>query len=205
MNVKDIANLDPESFSRMTRPELMKTANKLVSAVNKRISRLESSEFKDSGALEKLINSGKNRFSTAGQNRNQLLRTIKEAKAFYKAQSGSVSGQKKLIKETADRISSIGGKESGDSFKEYTESEENRRSFWRAYERAKDSAKINGSQFDSERVQKAIRKAMQIGIRDVEEISEFIDSIEDEYEDEFEGFEEEDFYEFSDDGEDLPY
>lgn len=184
MNVKEIAALDGDDFNRMTRGDLMKAANKLVSAVNKRIDRLQNSDYRDSGALEKLIASGKTKFSTAGQNVNQLRRTIKEAKQFYNAKSGSVSGNKKLISDTAKRIAEIGSEGKGKVFEEYMKSEDNRRNFWRAYERAKDKAGSKG--FDSERVQERIRKAMEAKITDIDDLSEYIGDDTEETQDEYE-------------------
>ena len=102
MGIEDILNMDYDDIATMGEVDLKKITNRLVSASNKRIRRLEAR------GLESLSRplQGKQegfRFSIEGKDRNQTLQTFGEAKNFLNSASSSVRGIGKISKEVMDK------------------------------------------------------------------------------------------------------
>lgn len=100
LSIQDILNMDADDLARMNKKDLKSITNRLVSASNKRIHRLEKSTLgQKAPAYESFKRYGKKVFSVKGKNRNDTLKEFARAKRFLKLKTSTLSGWKKVIKE----------------------------------------------------------------------------------------------------------
>lgn len=102
LGIEDILNKDYEAIVKMGEADLKRITNRLVSASNKRIRRLEERglESLSRPLQDKQPNF---RFSTKGKDRNQVLQTFSEAKSFLNSASSSVRGINRISKDVYDK------------------------------------------------------------------------------------------------------
>lgn len=81
--------------------EARKEATRKVSLANKRIRRLEANQLTDTPAYQQYL-AGGGKFSVKGKTHNELQAEIARLNRFIEAQSSTVRGANKLIKETAN-------------------------------------------------------------------------------------------------------
>lgn len=106
LSIKDIINLDWEDVSKLTRKELSQITSRLVSAANKRLRRLERSDYiGESPAYRSVIQrTGESRFTVKGKSHGKLERTFKETKHFLNLKTSTLSGYKKVIRNVKETI-----------------------------------------------------------------------------------------------------
>lgn len=102
LGIEDILNMDYEDISRMGEIDLKKVTNRLVSASNKRIRRLEARGLEKFSRPLQSKQEGF-RFSTEGKDRNQTLQTFGEAKSFLNSATSSVRGMNRISKQIYDK------------------------------------------------------------------------------------------------------
>ena len=102
MKYSDIVNMTSAELDKLDYYEMREVASVLRDVANKRIKRFEKSD-KTSPAFEKLkkkFKDGENiKFSTQGQDRNELRSTISTILSFTEAETGSVTKIKKIEKD----------------------------------------------------------------------------------------------------------
>lgn len=102
MKISDILNMDLEKFNAMDAADLKAVTNRLVSAANKRIRRIEASGT-PSPAYRSVMKSG-GVFSTQGKDLNALRAEYVRLKKFYEMKTSSVRGAKKAQKENLEAL-----------------------------------------------------------------------------------------------------
>ena len=107
LTINDILNMDYNYINSLGKQNLKRIANRLVSATNKRIRRLEQNEI---GYLAPALMSlnkktkGNTQFSIKGKNRNDVLSTIAKMQQFLKKETSSLTGFNKLRVKTRKRL-----------------------------------------------------------------------------------------------------
>ena len=107
LSIKDIQNLDYNYINSLDKRNIRRLANRLVSATNKRIRRLEQSQL---GVLSPALASlnkkarGVTQFSIKGKDRNEVLSTISKMQNFLKLETSSLKGFNRIRKETRERL-----------------------------------------------------------------------------------------------------
>lgn len=192
MSIQDIQNLDPDFISKLGEADLRKISNRLVSAVNKRIRRLEKAGI-ESPALSSYKKKNYH-FSTKGKNRNKLLEQHKLLTGFLGLKTSSVRGATKVRKEVLNR------------FEIPNMSKKRESEIWYIYNRYREeNSGVVGSTLSSEQLIKELfsesnnhlqnadlesafrKKANEMYERKIEEDTLDLDSL-------FEGFDIEDFF-----------
>lgn len=102
MKISDILNMDLEKFNAMDAADLKAVTNRLVSAANKRIQRIEASGT-PSPAYRSVMKSG-GVFSTQGKDLNALRAEYVRLKNFYENKTSTVRGAKKSQKENLEAL-----------------------------------------------------------------------------------------------------
>lgn len=93
---KTALNLTGKDLRKMTRAEVADAVSALASAANKRLKRASQAGQPIEDTVEK--------FSTAGKSKQELMKEFTRAKNFMGNQRMSLSGQKKLARETAQGL-----------------------------------------------------------------------------------------------------
>lgn len=93
----------PNDFRRMSRSELYKAVRPTIDAANKRLKRLESSEIL-SPAYSNVIERG-GKFSTAGLDRNELIREASRAISFMNMETSTLKGAKQYENNLVSKLS----------------------------------------------------------------------------------------------------
>lgn len=101
-SISDILNMDIGTFNKLDISDMRKVVGRLVSAGNKRIRNFEKSG-QTSPALRQVRQSG-GAFSTKGKNLNQLRNEFMRAKGFIENKSSTVTGWKKIKKQTVENL-----------------------------------------------------------------------------------------------------
>ena len=102
MKISDILNMDLEKFNAMDAADLKAVTNRLVSAANKRLRRIEASGT-PSPAYRSVMKSG-GVFSTQGKDLNALRAEYVRLKNFYESKTSTVRGAKKTQKENLEAL-----------------------------------------------------------------------------------------------------
>lgn len=128
LSIDDIMNKDWNDLAKLNLADLKALTQRLVSASNKRLKRLESSNVGDySSALQGRKKSG-GRFSTKGKNINELRSEFRKAKSFLKSKTSTITGTRKVINTMSKKITGSGLDKVG-GFK----SERTYKRFWNLY------------------------------------------------------------------------
>lgn len=125
-SIQDILNIDNYVFNRLSAFDLRQYVSRLASAANKRLRRLENNRA-NTPAYRQVMRSGGN-FSTRGKNLNELRAEFVRAKNFLEAKSSTVSGWKKTVKGTIDKLHEKGVDITPDEFDQ----------LWSVYEELKE-------------------------------------------------------------------
>ena len=106
LSIKDIINMDWEDVAKLTRKELATLTSRLVSASNKRLRRLEKSDYIGESPAYRSVRArtGDTRFSVKGKSHGQIERTFKEAKHFLTLKTSTLSGYKSVLKNVRETI-----------------------------------------------------------------------------------------------------
>lgn len=106
LSIKDIMNMDWSDVSKLTRKELASVTSRLVSASNKRLRRLEQSDYIGESPAYRSVKerTGEVRFSVKGKKHGQIERTFKEAKHFLSLKTSTISGYNKVLKNVRETI-----------------------------------------------------------------------------------------------------
>ena len=112
LSIQDILNMDYADVAKLSRKELSKITSRLVSASNKRLRRLEKSDYiGESPAYRSVrIRTGDVRFSVKGKSQGQLQNVFTEAKHFLNLKTSTLKGYKNVIKNIKDTIQTKVGK-----------------------------------------------------------------------------------------------
>ena len=99
--ITDLLNIDINDLVKMTNREIKDVTNRLVSASNKRIRRLEASDLGKTAPALKSIRANQNEglLTTKGKDRNQLLKLYADSRKFLNAKTSTITKYKKVIKE----------------------------------------------------------------------------------------------------------
>lgn len=164
LSVNDILNLNDSDIQKLKANELRSLVNKLASAGNKRIRRLQESKLASrSGAYRQLRGGAKHKgkvhmfttdpkklkIKTKGQERNKLLKEFARASRFLNDKTSSVTGTRKTIRDVESRLGGFKSK-----------AQANR--FWDAYNsvRADYGDMIRGRKISTDEIQKMIYERM---------------------------------------------
>lgn len=179
LSIDDIMNKDWNDLAKLNLADLKALTQRLVSASNKRLKRLESSNVGDySGALQGRKKSG-GRFSTKGKNINELRSEFRKAKAFLKSKTSTITGTRKVIntmskKITGSNLDTIGGFKSERTYKR----------FWNLYHDLEQTQSgLIGIVGGSAEVQKIVYDAMKNNRSNVGAIQEINQRLDELYED----------------------
>lgn len=126
LTVKNLLSISSSDFSKLSQKDLKKAVSVLASAGNKRLRRLEKSGV-TSSAYRHITHSGGD-FSIKGKNLNQLRSEFIRAKNFLQSKGGSVTGARKIQRETISSLEKVG----------VTLTEKQYNDFWEAYEKIKE-------------------------------------------------------------------
>lgn len=110
LSIEDIMNIDFDELNKLSRSDLARLTSRLTSTANKRIKRLLKSDVNEiSPALSSIsqrLGKGKDTafFSVKGKDVNQLRNEFARVKYFLNLKTSSITGTKKLKKETYKRL-----------------------------------------------------------------------------------------------------
>lgn len=150
LKISDIVSMDWERLNKLSEKDLRSLTNRLVSASNKRIRRLEKTEFgKYSYAYQKVEQRGR-MFSTRGKTFNQLKQEFKLVKQFIEYKTSTISGWTKFRKDMEKRVS---GATYGES---QNWSEDTWKKYWEVYRKAEENHGGSFAKGDSDKLQKEI-------------------------------------------------
>ena len=105
MTSKELLNTDFKEINKLGTKELRKAVRVLADTANKRIRRLDERGLRPP-AVEKVFRSGRTGFSTAGKNRNALLKEFLDASNFLNAKTSTIKGAER---QKARMGKSVGG------------------------------------------------------------------------------------------------
>ena len=170
--IEQLIDLDITDVQRMNRRELAAVVSTLSSAANKRLARLERSDVGELSPAYQQAQKRGQRFSVAGKNVNQLRNEYKAVTQFLKRETSTVSGWKKVRKETYSRI--------GGDFK----SAEQEKRFWKAYRKLASDEYGAVKSYGSTETQRLLRQeVVQGGRRSMDDLIEtMISRLDEEYE-----------------------
>lgn len=186
LSINDIMNKDWNDLAKLNLSDLKALTQRLVSASNKRLKRLEQSNIGDySTALQNKKKSGA-RFSTKSKNINELRKEFRRAKSFLKSKTSTIKGTKKVINRMNKKISGSGLNEVG-GFK----SKRTYKRFWNIYhELEQTQSGLIGIVGGSTEVQKLVYDSMKHNRSNkgaLEDINQRLDELyEDLYNDDYE-------------------
>ena len=136
--------LTSKELREFSRSDMAKIVSSIASAANKRITRLEKAGQPITDTIEK--------FSVAGKTRNELMKEFRRVKDFMQAERLSLRGQQIVASKTARGIAgALAGVGSGKEFKKIlkevssamsTPGTRQNDTFWRTYERLKETSPI---------------------------------------------------------------
>lgn len=81
--------------------EFRKETSRLISMANKRIKRLENSEFNTSPAYQKWLKDGGEKFSIRGLTQQEARNEFYRVKNFLDSETSSITGTKRVLKQVA--------------------------------------------------------------------------------------------------------
>ena len=106
LSVKQILNMDVSEFNKLGLKDLQKITGRLVSAGNKRIRRANEKKIK-SPAFAYIRDHG-GMFSTKGKTLNQLRAEFVRAKNFLEAETSTIKGAEKFIRDSIAALEEVG-------------------------------------------------------------------------------------------------
>lgn len=136
--------LSGKDLKAYSRADMARIVSSIASAANKRITRLEKAG--------QPITDTVGRFSVAGKSRNELMKEFRRVKDFMNTEQLSLSGQRMVSDRTARGLAgALTGSQKGKKFNKAVKEIRNtlgergtdsNTTFWRAYERLKESNPI---------------------------------------------------------------
>lgn len=108
VKVSELLNTTYNERKQWSDEEMRAYSTRIMSAMNKRIKRLEKSGVY-SQALETVKSETGGRFSVKGQSRKELERTLKQMQNFYNAKTGTIKGAKKSVEKVQERFIKLSG------------------------------------------------------------------------------------------------
>ena len=126
MSIHDIMNIDIETFNKLNEIDLRRLTSRLVSAGNKRIRNIEKSgvitpAYKNLGTATRFSTKVPKSLSRQ-QYTNAIRQEFARARNFLSLKTSTISGYKKVVKETKQRLS----EETGLSLKDINKLDINR-------------------------------------------------------------------------------
>lgn len=179
LSIDDIMNKDWNDLAKLNLADLKALTQRLVSASNKRLKRLESSNVGDySGALQGRKKSG-GKFSTKGKNINELRSEFRKAKSFLKSKTSTITGTRKVINTMSKKITGSGLDKIG-GFR----SERTYKRFWNLYHQLEQTQSgLIGIVGGSAEVQKIVYDSMKNNRSNAGAIQEINQRLDELYED----------------------
>lgn len=181
LSIDEIMNMD---LSSMGEKDLKTIANRLVSASNKRVRRLESSNIgKESPALMDISKRG-GKFSVKGKSFNQIRNEVANMRNFLSKKTSSVSGFKKVRKQVEKRI---GGKMTNEQSSD----------FWSNYRKLEELQGGLFKELDSTTIQRELYQTMYVK-NSTDTIGDMVERLNNMYNDIYddEDYDEDEFYDF---------
>lgn len=193
LSIDDIMNKDWNDLAKLNLTDLKALTQRLVSASNKRLKRLESSNVGDYSTALQRRKKSVGRFSTKGKNINELRSEFRKAKNFLQSKTSTIVGTRKTINTISKKITGSGlGEVKG--FK----SERTYKRFWNLYHQLEQTQSgLIGIVGGSTEVQKIVYDAMKHNRSNVGAIQEINQRLDELYEDL------NDDYNFDEDDEDV--
>lgn len=106
-SISDIMSMGIDEFLSLSEKELRQATQRLASAANKRIKRLESSKVVSPALIE--VNESGGKFSTKNKDELSLQVEFRRITNFLQSQSSTVTGSKNLEKEARRTLQSVYG------------------------------------------------------------------------------------------------
>lgn len=179
LSIDDIMNKDWNDLAKLNLADLKALTQRLVSASNKRLKRLESSNVGDYSSALQGRKKSSGRFSTKGKNINELRNEFRKAKAFLKSKTSTITGTRKIINTMSKKITGSGLDKIG-GFK----SERTYKRFWNLYHDLEQTQSgLIGIVGGSAEVQKIVYDAMKKNRSNAGAIQEINQRLDELYED----------------------
>ena len=191
LKISDIVSMDWEQLNKLSATDLKSLTNRLVSASNKRIRRLEKTERGKSSFAYQSVEERGRKFSTRGKNVNQLKQEFKLAKQFLGYKTSTVKGWKEYRTKVEQRT---GYATEGESV---NWSERTWSKYWKVYRRFEETHGGTYKKGDSDRIQQMLTEIMKSSDKR-KSADSFQKMIEDEYQDMYESEEYDDIDDYFD-------
>lgn len=191
LKISDIVSMDWEQLNKLSTSDLKSLTNRLVSASNKRIRRLEKTERGKSSFAYQSVEERGRKFSTRGKNVNQLKQEFKLAKQFLGYKTSTVKGWKEYRTKVEQRT---GYATEGESV---NWSERTWSKYWKVYRRFEETHGGTYKKGDSDRIQQMLTEIMKSSDKR-KSADSFQKMIEDEYQDMYESEEYDDIDDYFD-------
>jgi len=132
LSIKDIINMDWDSLNKLNTKDLKQITSRLVSASNKRIRRLEKTQYGTESYAYRSVEKRGRMFSVRGKNINQVKQEFKLASNFLNFKTSTVKGWEKTKSKIEKQLSDTTGGES------QTWSENTKSKFWKVYRKTEE-------------------------------------------------------------------
>lgn len=104
-SIKQILSMDIDTFNNLTESEVRAVTRRLVSAANKRMRRIEKAGAWSPKYQEAVERGG---FGVKGKTESQVRGEFRALKSFLKAESTTLKGARKFVKDVKGRLESKG-------------------------------------------------------------------------------------------------
>lgn len=160
MNVKglkitDIISMPWEELNKLTSSEFKQITNRLVSASNKRIRRLQKARRGTSSFAYQFAEERGRKFSTRGKDLNSLRNEFRASKQFLQMKTSTVKGWKGVRESMEERTGYATNRES-DEWSDNTWSK-----YWKVYRRFEETHGGTFKKGDSDRIQQMLTELME--------------------------------------------
>ena len=155
LKITDIMDLSWEKLNSLSESEFRQLTNRLTSASNKRLRRLEKTTRGKSSFAYQFASERGRKFSTRGKSLNQLRTEFKASKQFLSMKTSTVKGWKKYRKSMEERT---GYATSGESL---NWSENTWSKYWKVYRRFEETHGGTFKKGDSDRIQQMLTELME--------------------------------------------
>lgn len=168
-NINELINLDINDVQKLKRSDLAKVVSQLSAAANKRVARLSQTAVGELSPAYQRAALQHGKFGAAGKNINQLRNEYAAVRDFLKLKTSTVSGWKKVRKNTEKRLGS----------KFTSVDQENR--FWQAYRQLESDNYGAVHAVGSAEAQRLLRQEMEQNTSE-DLIDRMLDRLDEEYE-----------------------
>lgn len=155
LSIQNIMEMSWDEINQLSAKDLKSVTSRLVSASNKRIKRLASTETGKSSFAYQTVEERGRKFSVRGKDTNALRQEFALTKNFLNMKTSTVKGWKEYRGDVTERLTK------GLDIDELSWSERTEKKFWKVYRRFEETHGGTYKKGDSDRIQQFITGIME--------------------------------------------